>query len=296
MFAFGCYKTPHTKQRIEHQTLNTIFSIHVQHTRFSFIFAPMLELNFKEYGNGDKNLIILHGFLGSLDNWHTLATEWGKAGLHVWALDMRNHGKSPHTENHSLQLMVDDVNDFMFQHHINEASILGHSMGGKVAMLFAIQYPALCKKLIVADIAPREYRAGHDDVFDAIFQVDLDTIETRKEAEEAMKPYLGDFGTRQFILKSLERTEEGKYEWKFNLRTLFQDYDEIRKPINSSHVYDGETLFIKGSISGYIKDEDMVKINDLFPKAKLLSIEDAAHWLHADKPKEFYDAVYAFCK
>ncbi|MES2560327.1 MAG: alpha/beta fold hydrolase [Bacteroidota bacterium] len=256
----------------------------------------MLELNFKEYGTGEQNLIILHGFLGSLDNWHTLATEWGKAGLHVWSLDMRNHGKSPHTEEHSLQLMVDDVNDFMFQHHIDKACVLGHSMGGKVAMMFAIQYPTLCEKLIVADMAPREYRAGHDDVFDAIFQVDLNSIQTRKEAEEAMKPFLGDFGTRQFILKNLERTENGTYEWKFNLRTLFQDYANIIKPINSSHVYDGETLFLKGSLSGYIQDSDMEKIYSLFPNATLHTIEDAAHWLHADKPKEFYEAVLTFCK
>ncbi|MES2779287.1 MAG: alpha/beta fold hydrolase [Bacteroidota bacterium] len=256
----------------------------------------MLDLNFKEYGTGDQNLIILHGFLGSLDNWHTLATEWGKAGLHVWSLDMRNHGKSPHTEHHSLQLMVDDVNDFMFQHHIDNAFVLGHSMGGKVAMKFAIQYPTLCTKLIVADMAPREYRPGHDDVFDAIFQVNLDTIQTRKEAEEAMKPYLGDMGTRQFILKSLERTEEGKYAWKFNLRTLFQDYAEVIKPITSSHIYEGDVLFLKGSLSAYIKDTDMEQIHGLFPNATLQTIEDAAHWLHADKPKEFYEAVLSFCK
>lgn len=256
----------------------------------------MLDLNYKEYGTGDAHLIVIHGFLGSLDNWHTLATEWGKAGLHVWTLDMRNHGKSPHTEHHTLQLMVDDVNDFMFQHQIPQAYILGHSMGGKVAMLFAIQYPTLCHKLLVADIAPREYKRGHDDVFDAIFQVNLETIQTRKDAEEAMKPYLGDFGTRQFILKSLERTAEGKYAWKFNLRTLFQDYDEIRKSISSSHVYNGETLFIRGALSGYIKDSDMEKIHSLFPAARLITIEDAAHWLHADKPEQFFEAVYAFCK
>jgi esterase len=256
----------------------------------------MLELNFKTYGAGENHLIVLHGFLGSLDNWHTLANEWATHGLKVWTLDLRNHGRSPHTEHHSLQLMVDDLNDFMYQHHIDQAYVLGHSMGGKIAMMFALQYEQLCKGLLVADMAPREYKPGHDDVFDAIFQVDLKTIQTRKEAEEAMKPYLGDFGTRQFILKSLERTNEGTYDWKFNLKTLFQDYDEIRKPVVSSHLYNGPTLFIKGGLSRYIKDTDLPSILGLFPEATIETIEDAAHWLHADKPIAFSNIVLSFCK
>lgn len=256
----------------------------------------MLELNYKTYGDGENHLIVLHGFLGSLDNWHTLATGWATHGIKVWTLDLRNHGRSPHTEQHSLQLMVDDLNDFMYQHSIDKAYVLGHSMGGKVAMMFALQYEQLCKGLIVADIAPREYKPGHDDVFDAIFQVDLKSIQTRKEAEEAMKPFLGDFGTRQFILKSLERTAEGAYDWKFNLRTLFQEYDEIRKPVTSSHIYEGPTVFLKGGISGYITPADMAPILDLFPEATLEIIEDAGHWLHADKPAAFSDAIVTFCK
>jgi esterase len=254
----------------------------------------MLELNFKEYGSGPKNLIVLHGFLGSLDNWHTLATEWGNNGLHVYSLDMRNHGKSPHTEEHTLQLMVDDVNDFMFQHHIDEAAVLGHSMGGKVAMLFALQYPSICTRLIVADMAPRAYKPGHDDVFDAIFQVSLDKINTRKEAEEAMKPFLGDFGTRQFILKSLERTAEGQYDWKFNLKTLFQDYNEIIKEIDIKTTYDNPSLFIKGEVSGYIKTEDQVRILELFPAARFETVAAAGHWIHADQPAVFSKLVYDF--
>ncbi len=256
----------------------------------------MLELNYKEYGEGANNLIVLHGFLGSLDNWHTLATEWGKAGLHVYTLDQRNHGRSPHASEHSIQLMVDDINDFMFQHNISEAIVLGHSMGGKVAMLFALQYPMLCTKLIVADMAPRAYKPGHDDVFDAIFQVDLNKIASRKEAEEAMKKYLGDNGTRQFILKNLERTEEGKYEWKFNLRTLFQDYSEITKAITSKFTFDKPTLFLKGGLSLYIKDADEPEIKSLFPGSSIQTIENAGHWLHADKPMEFSEAVLSFCK
>lgn len=254
----------------------------------------MLELNFKEYGEGDQNLIVLHGFLGSLDNWHTLATEWGNAGLHVYTLDLRNHGKSPHTEEHTIQYMVDDINDFMFQHHIDNAAVLGHSMGGKVAMLFALQFPTLCSKLIVADMAPKAYKPGHDDVFDAIFQVSLDKITTRKEAEEAMKPYLGDFGTRQFILKGLERTEEGVYNWKFNLKTLFQDYNEIIKAIEIKTTYEKPTLFVKGEVSGYIQEADVPRIKELFPQATIQTVASAGHWIHADQPAAFYKVVLDF--
>jgi esterase len=254
----------------------------------------MLQLHFKTYGEGTTNLIILHGFLGSLDNWHTLATEWGKAGLCVWSLDLRNHGKSPHTEEHSLQLMVDDLNDFMFQQQLTSAVILGHSMGGKVAMLFALQYPDLCEKLIVADMAPRAYKPGHDEVFDAIFSLDLETIESRKQAEEIMKQYLGDNATRQFILKNLDRNEKGKYEWKFNLKTLFTFYDEIRKPIESRHTFDKPSLFLRGEQSSYVRDNDMPSIEALFPQVQLVTVDQAAHWLHAEQPKVFFEQVMHF--
>lgn len=255
----------------------------------------MIELNYKEYGSGDHYLIILHGFLGSLDNWHSLATEFGNSGLHVFSLDLRNHGKSPHTESHSIQLMVDDLNDFMFQRGIEQSIILGHSMGGKVAMLFALQFSSLCTQLIVADIAPKQYKPGHDEVFNAIFEVDLTHISSRKEAEESMKKYLGDFGTRQFILKNLERTSDGKYNWKFNLKTLYNDYTGINTEIKSSYTYDLPTLFLKGELSLYIKEEDFPKIVSLFPKAQLNIIPNAGHWLHADNPVLFKEAVLDFC-
>jgi esterase len=254
----------------------------------------MLSLNFKEYGTGDRNLIVLHGFLGSLDNWHSLATEWAKNGLHVYTIDQRNHGRSPHTEDHSLKLMSDDLKDFMDQHSISSAIILGHSMGGKVAMQFALDHAGLCEKLIVADMAPREYKPGHDDVFDAIFNVSLDKIETRKEAEEAMMPFLGDFGTRQFVLKSLERTPEGHYAWKFNLKTLFKEYPYIIQAITGTHSYSKPTLFLKGGLSLYIQEKDVPEIKRLFPSATIQTIDDAGHWLHADKPREFLEAVLNF--
>ncbi len=265
------------------------------HPLHNIYFRNMLQLHYKSYGTGTKHLIILHGFLGSLDNWHTLAGQWGENGIHVWSLDQRNHGKSPHKEVHSLQLMADDLVDFMKQHQILEATLLGHSMGGKVAMLAALQNPHLFNGIIVADIAPKAYKRGHDDVFEALFNTNLHLITSRKEAEEAMKPYLGDIATRNFILKSLERTSENAYQWKFNLLALHEHYDEIRKPIESNAPYNKPVLFLKGEQSAYIKPEqDWEQIIQLFPNALLHTVGGAAHWLHAEKPAEVFEQVLHF--
>lgn len=251
------------------------------------------ELNYKRYGSG-KPILILHGFLGSLDNWHTLATEFGKSGFEVYTLDMRNHGRSPHTSQHSISLMVDDVKLFIEQHNLISVSLLGHSMGGKVAMQFALTYPELIDNLVVVDIAPRAYKSGHDDVFDAIRNIDLDSIQSRKEAEEMMKPFLGDFSTRQFILKNLERNEDGKYQWKFNFEVLHRDYAEMISAIYSTNIFEGPTLFIKGANSIYIQENDRSDIEKYFPNATIQVIELAAHWVHADQPKLFFDTVINF--
>lgn len=254
----------------------------------------MLTLNYKEYGSG-KPLIVLHGLLGSLDNWHTLATEWGKQGLHVYTLDLRNHGRSPHTEHHSTKLMVDDLKDFMDQRGLTKASLLGHSMGGKVVMQFAVNHPSLVDKLIVADMAPRAYRPGaHDDVFNAIFNVDLTKAHTRKEVEEAMSVYLGDFGTRQFVMKGLDRLDEGKYKWKFNVQTLFHDYPDILPEVSATASFNGPVLFIKGGNSLYIQEKDMPLIKKLYPSAVVHTIDQAGHWLHADNPSAFFEEVKNF--
>jgi len=255
--------------------------------------APV-SIHYKEYGQGDNNLIVIHGFLGSLDNWHTLSTKWAESGLHVFALDMRNHGKSPHTAEHNQQLMVEDVLLFLKEHDITHTSIIGHSMGGKVAMRLALQHPDKISKLIVADIAPRKYRSGaHDDVFKAIFNIDLKNIQSRKDAEDAMKSYLGDFGTRQFILKSLERVNNS-FAWKFNIKTLYESYEEVISGVELNLFNGCPTLIIRGGLSLYINERDVQDILRLFPNAQFQTIEQAGHWLHADQPEIFLKSVLDF--
>jgi pimeloyl-ACP methyl ester carboxylesterase len=253
-----------------------------------------VKLNYKEYGSGNHVLLILHGFLGSLDNWHSLATQWSTEGLHVYSLDMRNHGKSPHTAEHSIGLMADDVIAFLNEQNLTTVMVLGHSMGGKVAMYLALHHPEYLSKLIVADIAPKKYKSGaHDDVFKAILHVDLKGISTRKEAEEAMMPFLGDFSTRQFILKSLER-EGNIFKWRFNIKTLIHQYENVIGDIDLGIPFMKDVLFLKGNQSLYIKSEDEAVIKRLFPKAILSEIDKAGHWLHAENPKAFTESILKF--
>ena len=252
-----------------------------------------MKLNHKIYGQGDVPLVILHGFMGSLDNWHTLANRFGEFGK-VISVDQRNHGKSPHLNAHSIPLMVSDLKNFLAEHHLQKIHLLGHSMGGKVAMQFALDYPDMVDKLIVVDIAPRVYKRGHDDVFDAIYAIDLKSIQSRKEAEMAMEKFMPDFGTRQFLLKNLDRRDDGSYHWKMNLPILHTYYEEIIQEVGSNRKFLNPTLVIKGGNSNYIKEKDEPDFLNLFPNYELISIPNAGHWVHAEQAETFYLTVKHF--
>lgn len=265
----------------------------IQQFNNKVIQSKKVHLNFKKYGEGLENLIIIHGFLGSLDNWHTLATEFSKDYI-VYTVDMRNHGKSPHTENHNIKLMVNDLAEFMEQQNIASANILGHSMGGKVAMQFAFDYTDKVERLIVADIAPRQYKRGHDSVLEALNAVDFTKVTKRKDTEDIMMHLVPDFGTRQFLLKNLTTAANGGYNWRVNLNVLDRDYEEIIKPIEYDGVFLKPALFLRGELSTYIKPSDELEIQEHFINAQIETISGAGHWLHAENPKEFYEKVIRF--
>jgi pimeloyl-ACP methyl ester carboxylesterase len=254
-----------------------------------------MQLNYKQYGKEYKTLVILHGLMGTLDNWQTLAKRWSEH-FPVFVLDMRNHGKSPHSDEFSYDAMVEDVYEFCLEHDLREINLLGHSMGGKVAMYFALKYPELVDKLIVADIAPKTYPpGGHDNIFKAMETLPLDELKSRAEADEYMTKFIPSFPVRQFILKNLVRDEE-QYKWKLNLPVLSKNYDKILAFDAAGRTFDHPTLFIKGEHSDYIHPDEFDDYKLIFPNAALKTIENTGHWLHAENPDLVYISVKVFAQ
>jgi pimeloyl-ACP methyl ester carboxylesterase len=254
----------------------------------------MLHLNYKSYGNAGHPLIILHGLLGMLDNWQTQSKKYANAGFKVYALDQRNHGKSPHSDIFNYEAMANDVRDFMKQHHLPSAHILGHSMGGKTAMQFALRNPDMVDKLVIVDVAPRGYASAHDHILDAMCSLKLRELSTRQQADDAIAKRIPEFSLRQFILKNLTRTETGELKWKVNLSIIKKHYSEIADDITAHGVFHKPTLFIKGGRSTYITNDDKPRIKQLFPHSTILTIKGTGHWVHSEKPEEFGDSVLKF--
>ncbi len=250
-----------------------------------------MELNFKSFGQGDP-IIILHGLFGTLDNWQTIGKKLAEDYL-VYLVDLRNHGKSPHHEPMDYPTMAQDLQKFMEANWIYEANVIGHSMGGKVAMQLALQHPDLVKKLIVVDIAPKKYQGGHQEIFDALFALDLTKVENRSDADEFLKPRIPEFSVRQFLLKNLTRNKDGGYRWKMNLPVIYQHYSDILDNISSDQTFEKPTLFIRGGESNYIQADDLDSIEQLFPVAVVDTVQDAGHWVHAQAPDELMNMVYA---
>lgn len=254
----------------------------------------MLHLNYKSYGHSGQPVIILHGLLGMLDNWQTQCKRLAENHFKVYAVDQRNHGKSPHSDTFNYEVLAEDVKNFMREHQIESAHVLGHSMGGKTAMQYALSFPDLVEKLIVVDVAPRKYASAHDEILDAMCSLKLKEFSSRQQADDAIAKRIPEFGLRQFILKNLVRTESGEFKWKVNLVIIKKHYPDIADDITAHGTFEKPTLFVKGSKSKYIIPDDEPRIHKLFPHAKIITIQETGHWVHADKPEEFGDTVLKF--
>lgn len=252
-------------------------------------------LHSKIEGSGQP-LLIIHGFLGMSDNWKTLGTQFVDQGYQVHLLDLRNHGRSFHSEDFSYELMVQDVYDYCKANSLANIDIIGHSMGGKVAMLLATTYPDLIRRLIVADIGPKFYAPHHQDILAGLNAVDFTQKPSRNEVDALLTNHIPDFGTRQFLLKSLYWQEPGQLAFRFNLSVFNQKIDQIGKPLPENAVFLESTLFIRGGNSNYILDQDKVAIQQHFPKATLETIPNVGHWLHAENPALFYQFCIDFLK
>ena len=244
-------------------------------------------------GSG-KPLLILHGFLGMSDNWKTLGVQFASEGFEVHILDLRNHGRSFQSEEFSYELMVQDIVRYCEEHHLEKINVIGHSMGGKTAMLLATRYPNLVEKLIVADIGPKYYAPHHQDILAGLNAVDFSQKPSRNEVEATLLHYIPDFGTRQFLLKNLYWQEPGQLAFRFNLAVFNEKITEIGVSLPAELRFEKPTLFIRGGNSNYILDEDFEAIKVQFPNAIFETIPNAGHWLHAENPALFYQLSLSY--
>ncbi|WP_018342472.1 alpha/beta fold hydrolase [Cytophaga aurantiaca] len=251
-----------------------------------------MQLFYRESGEG-RPIVILHGLFGSSDNWMSVTKE---LALHykAFVLDARNHGQSPHDSSHTYKDMAADLKEFIDTHKLVHPILIGHSMGGKTIMRFAAEYPGIAEKLVVVDISPRFYGRHHQDILAGFNAINLETLQTRNEADAIMSQYVGDVGVRMFLLKSLYRNSEGKFQWRINLPLINEQIDNIGEALPEAAKIDTPTLFIRGSESGYIEDKDAALIEQHFSDYKIETVEGASHFVHAEKPKEVIALIETF--
>jgi esterase len=253
-----------------------------------------MQLNYKQLGEG-KHIVLIHGLFGSLENLNMVAKSLSQHYC-VTSIDVRNHGNSFHQQNMDYQVLAQDVINLLDKLSIKNCYILGHSMGGKIAMKIALLFPERVNKLIVADIAPVEYPAHHLSIIEGLQAIDLTQVHKRKDADNQLAKYVTDSGVRQFLLRNIAINELGKYEFKCNLHNIEQGYQQIMQSLTdqTEQKFNGDTLFIKGANSDYILPEHQSAITQLFPKAKAKIIQGAGHWLHAEKTVAFNKIVIDF--
>jgi len=252
-------------------------------------------LHSKILGQGAP-LIILHGLLGMGDNWLTLGRQYAQQGFQVHLIDMRNHGKSFHHDEMTYEAMSRDLKYYLDQHQLNTIDLIGHSMGGKAAMFFCLQYPELIKHLIVVDIAPKFYPPHHHFIFEAINHLNLQKFTKRQAIEKELSQYVDSDQIVKFILKNLARDKYGHFYWKANISVLEKALRDLGEAMPPNTVINCLTLFIKGAQSPYILREDENLIKAHFPHSEIVVIQNSSHWVHAQQARLFYQITLNFLK
>ena len=252
-----------------------------------------MKLHFRTLGEGQP-FVIMHGLFGTSDNWQTLGRRFSETHK-VYLVDMRNHGRTDHSHEFDYQLMADDIKEFVTTENLQNPIIMGHSMGGKAAMNFALQNPDLLERLIVVDIAPKAYPVHHDQIIEGLKSVDLASLKSRNDADEQLKPYIPEPDVRMFLMKNLYRKEDNTFAWRVNLKAVDENIEKMGAAITSGSPFTKPTLFVRGGKSRYIKPEDEFDtICHLFPNVEIETIEEAGHWVHAEAPDRFYNIVMNF--
>ena len=250
-----------------------------------------MQLNFKKIGQGNP-MLILHGVFGSLDNWANIGKKLS-SHFSVYLIDQRNHGESQHSDEFTYKAMVEDLKDLMQRESIENPIMIGHSMGGKTVMNFAMKYPDAFDKMIVIDMAPKAYPPQHKDILKALNSISIKTIKTRKEADSQIAGLIHEFGVRQFLLKNMRRIENG-FEWKINLPVITKSFENIYENIQNKHPISNPVLFIRGGNSNYILDRDIATITSLFPHSEVKTIVGAGHWVHVENPTALIEMILEF--
>lgn len=232
-----------------------------------------------------RPLIILHGLFGSSDNWFTLSRTFAQHHT-VYLVDQRNHGQSPHSPEMNYGVLAEDLHDFISEHHLDGPDIIGHSMGGKAAMNFAVKYPNLLRKLVVVDIVPKAYPVHHDAILDGLHAIPLSSLTSRTEADKLLVPFVPEPDVRQFLLKNLARDEHGRFIWRVNLSAIDNNIEALGEGMVFSGKHDGPCLFIRSEKANYYAPGDETRIKGLFPNAELVSM-DTGHWVQAERPEAF---------
>ena len=261
-----------------------------------------MQLHVKELGPADlpgTPLVMLHGLFGSSDNWFSIGPRIGQGiRSRVYALDLRNHGLSPHSDEMSFPAMAGDVAEFLNARGLNRVHLLGHSLGGKVAMQFALTFPERVEKLVIVDMAPRPYAPEHLPIFKALLALNLGRFQSRGQIEDVLAPEIPDLTLRRFLLKNLAHETAGDgarvFKWRIPLAAMLTSYPKLCEALTSTNPFRGPALFLYGGKSPYVSEKDVPQIRELFPLAKMETIAKANHWVHADAPEEFVQRVTEF--
>ncbi|WP_373513998.1 alpha/beta fold hydrolase [Persicitalea sp.] len=252
-----------------------------------------MKLNYKKISTDGQPLIILHGVFGSLDNWATISKAIADLGYAVYLVDQRNHGRSPHSDDFTYEAMAADLSEFLQEHGLENPVLVGHSMGGKTVIQYAENYPGTYDKLVIVDIGPKAYPPHHDELLAGLNALPLAEIESRQHANELFSAHEPNLAVRQFLLKNLYRSDDG-YSFRFNLPVLTEQQANVGVEIPKLRTITEPALFMRGALSGYIKEEDWPEIQKMFPNAELVTIPKSGHWVHAEQPKRFVEVLGEF--
>jgi pimeloyl-ACP methyl ester carboxylesterase len=252
----------------------------------------MTLLHSQIFGQGTP-MLVLHGLLGMSDNWKTHAKAWA-AHYQVHLLDLRNHGRSFHSDDFSYPIMVEDLERYVVHHGLGSFVLLGHSMGGKLAMWYATTHPQRVKNLIVADMAPRAYPVHHQSILAGLMDLHDKNPSSRAEADARLASYVPEGPTRLFVLKNLMRIAPDRLSLRPNIPVIQQCIENVMEALPEEHSYNGPALFVRGENSDYVRPNDHPTIYAQFPSVQIRTIARAGHWLHAENPMDFANEIQDF--